>query len=112
MPWIKDVFVLARDLVFYDTSSSSSVFPHDLVSDIQSNAGDEVCRLYQALFGTPKLLCQRCSIWPLLCPFSLMKRAGLQNMLWGMWACPFSLIKRAGLQNMLWGMWACLTWEV
>merc|ERR1711872_1068030 len=87
MPWIKDVFVLARDLVFYDTSSSSSVFPHDLVSDIQSNAGYEVCCLYQALFGTPKLLYQRCSIWPLLCPFSLMKRAGLQNMLWGMWAC-------------------------
>ena len=43
--------------------------------------------LNQILFGAPQLFCQRNALGPMLCPCILVQGAGLQNLLWGLWAC-------------------------
>ena len=44
----------------------------DQASDVQSCLGDEVCGRLKVPFGAPELLCQRSSVWPVLCPCVLV----------------------------------------
>ena len=83
-----------------------------------------VCTRWQVLFGVTKLSCKHGFLGPVLCLCCLVQGAGLQNMLWGLWACLAWALWFVGLSHMgsgvcgpvshgLWGLWgACLAWAL
>ena len=55
-----------------------------MVSDIQPSAGDEKGCIFQVCFGAPEFLLHCLVLWPVLDSCSLVGRAGLQDVLWGL----------------------------
>ena len=58
-----------------------------LLSDIKIGALDEAGGQEEGVFVAPEFLLQGGAMWPVFYSGFLVERAGLQDMLWGLWAC-------------------------